>query len=386
MSVVLSTASLSAADRSELWHHAVSRTFIPLDVQLLEEDPSPGRIVSNQLGSLRISQVQAGPQTVTRSRRLIRDGKEHLILTLQQRGTAIKEQDGRQAWIGPGDFSLSDSSRPFRKTVQGDFSFTSFQFPRTDLRVSDEDLREVTATAFSGQEGSAALVAAYFARLAREAPGLDAFVGSQFAATALDLLALLINERCGRFASQAPEAAAATLVRVKDHILRHLADPGLSPPDIAAAHFMSVRYLHKLFQLEGVTVGEWIRTQRLERCRRDLLRSPALGYGVAAVARRWGFVSPSHFSRVFRAAYGVTPREWQTHGLSGDGRTRSEDGRTGSEDGRKRREVGRNGGEREGTPPRTGALHRSSPTSPTLGASCPTPRPTRPPSSPHSRP
>ncbi|CAM5662957.1 putative transcriptional activator NphR [Streptomyces afghaniensis 772] len=378
MSVVLSTASLSATDRSELWHHAVSRTFIPLDVRLLEEEPSPGRIVSNQLGSLRISQVQAGPQTVTRSSRLIRDGKEDLILTLQQRGTAIKEQDGRQARIGPGDFSLSDSSRPFRKTVQGDFSFTSFQFPRTDLRVREEDLRAVTATAFSGQEGSAALVSAYLGRLAREAPGLDAFVGRQFAATALDLLALLVNEQCGRD-PQVPETAAATLVRVKDHILRHLADPGLSPPDIAAAHRMSVRYLHKLFQLEGVTVGEWIRTQRLERCRRDLLHSPALGYGVAAVARRWGFVSPSHFSRAFRAAYGMTPREWQMHGLSGDGRK-------GGEDGRKGRAGRWNGGQGEGTPPRTGALHRSSPSSPTLGASCPTPRPTRPPSSPHSRP
>ncbi|WP_329331132.1 hypothetical protein [Streptomyces luteogriseus] len=36
--------------------------------------------------------------------------------------------------------------------------------------------------------------------------------------------------------AQAPETAAATLVRVKDHILRHLADPGLAPPQIAAAH------------------------------------------------------------------------------------------------------------------------------------------------------
>ncbi|GAA4313169.1 helix-turn-helix domain-containing protein [Streptomyces venetus] len=319
MSVVLSTASLPAAERGERWHHAVSRTFIPLDVRLLEDAPSPGRIVTDKLGSLQVAQVQAGPQVVTRSRRLVRDGKQFLILTLQQRGTALKEQDGRQALIEPGDFSLSDSSRLFRKRVQSRFCFTSFHFPREDLRVRDEDLRALTATAFSGRDGGAALVATYFARLAREAGSLDALVGRQFAATALDLLALLINDRRGRFAPQAPETAAATLVRVKDHILRHLSDPELSPPGIAAAHFMSVRYLHKLFQLEGATVGEWIRTQRLERCRQDLLRAAALGQGVATVARRWGFVSPSHFSRAFRAAYGVTPREWQTQGLTGAG-------------------------------------------------------------------
>ncbi|MEV6029423.1 helix-turn-helix domain-containing protein [Streptomyces sp. NPDC052036] len=321
MSVVLSTAALSAADRIERWHEAVSRTFVPLDVNILEEDPPSGRIVTHQWGATQVSDVQAGPQEVTRSKRLIaRDGKEFLILTLQRRGGAVKEQDGRECLIEPGDFSISDSSRVFRKKMQGEFCFTSFHFPRKELRVRDEDLQALTARAFSGRGGSSALVATYFARMAREAAGFDDFVGRQVAATGLDLLALFINERSGRFRPHAPETAAAMMVRVKDHILRNLSDPDLSPTAIAAAHFISVRYLHKLFQLEGTTVGEWIRMQRLERCRRDLLRSPAQGLGVATVARRWGFVSPSHFSRVFRAAYGIAPREWQLHSLSGERR------------------------------------------------------------------
>lgn len=316
---VFSTAPLPASDRAERWHETVSRTFIPLDVNLLENEPSPGTIVSDQLGALQVSRVQAGPQVVTRSKRLIaRDGQEFLTLSLQQRGTAIREQDGRESLIKPGEFSISDSSRLFRKKLQDEFCFTSFHFPRAELHVRDEDLRALTATAFTSDTGSAALVATYFARMAREAAGFDAAVGRRFAATALDLLALLIDERRGRFTSQAPELAAATLVRVKDHIMRNLSDPDLSPSKIAAAHFMSVRYLHKLFELEGATVGGWIRMQRLERCRKDLLRSPALRIGVATVARRWGFVSPSHFSRVFRAAYGMTPREWQVHGLPGE--------------------------------------------------------------------
>jgi AraC-like DNA-binding protein len=310
---------LSASDRAECWHEVVLRTFIPLDVNLLEKEPLPGTIVSDQLGALQVSHVQAGPQVVTRSKRLIaRDGKRFLTLILQRRGSAIQEQDGRESLIKPGEFSISDSSRLFRKKLQGEFHFTSFHFPREELQVRDEDLQALTATAFTSDTGSSALVAAYFARLAREAAGFDAAVGRRFAATALDLLALLIDERRGRFTSQAPELAAATLVRVKDHIMRNLSDRDLSPSTIAAAHFMSVRYLHKLFELEGATVGGWIRMERLERCRRDLLRPAALGVGVAAVARRWGFVSPSHFSRVFRAAYGMTPREWQVHGLSGE--------------------------------------------------------------------
>ncbi len=32
---------------------------------------------------------------------------------------------------------------------------------------------------------------------------------------------------------------------------------------------------------------------------------------IAAVARRWCFTNPSHFTQRFREAYGMTPREWQ---------------------------------------------------------------------------
>ncbi|MFD7455644.1 MULTISPECIES: helix-turn-helix domain-containing protein [unclassified Streptomyces] len=317
MSVVLSTEALSAAERAERWQEAVSRTFVPLDVRLLEPEPAPGRIVSHRLGALQVSRVQAGPQVVTRSRRLIaRDDRRYLFLTLQQHGTAVKEQDGREVLVAPGEFSLSDSARLFRKKIEGEFAFVSFHFPREELRVREEDLRALTATAFSGQEGSGALVTAYLARMADEVSGLGEAVGREFAATALDLLALLIDERRGRFTPQAPETAGAMLAKVKDHILRNLSDPGLSPSGIAAAHFLSVRYVHKLFELEEVSVSEWIRAQRLERCRRDLLRPATARLGVAAVARRWGFVSASHFSRVFRAAYGVTPRDWQVHGPS----------------------------------------------------------------------
>ncbi|MEU6621594.1 helix-turn-helix domain-containing protein [Streptomyces litmocidini] len=317
MPIVLSTEPLSAADRAERWHEAVSGTFMPMDVNLLEKEPSPGTIVSSRLGTLHISRVQAGPQVVKRDKRHIsRDDRKSLIVSLQQQGTVTKEQDGRESVIGPGEFSISDSSRQFRIKLEGGFAFTSFHFPREELHVRDKDLQALTATTFTSEEGSAALVATFLARMAREAEGFDDAAGHRVAATALDLMALLIDERRGGSTSGAPHAAAS-LERVKDHIMRNLGDPDLSPSRIAEAHFMSVRYLHKLFQLEGTTVGGWIRTQRLERCRRELLRPMAREVGVAVIAQRWGFVSPSHFSRIFRAAYGTTPREWRLQGRTG---------------------------------------------------------------------
>ncbi|MFE7588441.1 helix-turn-helix domain-containing protein [Kitasatospora sp. NPDC057512] len=311
MPASLSTARLSASDRAESWHEAVSHAFVPMAVDLLEEVPSPGAIVGHQLGPIRILRVQAGPQVVTRTRRMLADdGPPSLILSLQERGRALKEQDGRESLIRPGEFSFTDTSRVFRKKIEEGFVFTSFHFPRAELDVSERDLRALTATPFSGAEGSAALVATYFSRMAREARVLDEAVGRRAATTALDLLALLVDDRSVRSRRQAPRSTAS-LERVKDHILRNLHDPDLRPSTIAEANFMSVRFLHKLFHLEDTTVSSWIRAQRLERCSRDLLRPVAAELGIAGIARRWGFANSSHFSRAFRAAYGMPPRDWQ---------------------------------------------------------------------------
>ena len=97
------------------------------------------------------------------------------------------------------------------------------------------------------------------------------------------------------------------LAEVKATIERRLHEPDLGPAALAAAHFISTRYLHRLFEREGVSVSEWIRVRRLERCRRDL-EDPALaGETVLAIASRWGLRNPGHFSRLFRDAYGCSP-------------------------------------------------------------------------------
>jgi AraC-like DNA-binding protein len=104
---------------------------------------------------------------------------------------------------------------------------------------------------------------------------------------------------------------AEVLRDIRSFIEANLGDPDLDPEGIARASFISTRYLHKLFEDEGTSVCQWIRTARLERCRRDLL-DPALSHlTILAIASRWGLPGPQHFSRVFRAAHDCSPSEWR---------------------------------------------------------------------------
>nr|WP_316728251.1 helix-turn-helix transcriptional regulator [Streptomyces sp. 11x1] len=78
---------------------------------------------------------------------------------------------------------------------------------------------------------------------------------------------------------------------------------------IAAAHHISLSYLHRLFQQDspGETVAAWIRAQRLEGARRDLADPALAATPVHTIAARWGMPRPSDFTRAFRWAYGVSP-------------------------------------------------------------------------------
>jgi len=111
-----------------------------------------------------------------------------------------------------------------------------------------------------------------------------------------------------------------TLLRVHAFVDQHLGDADLTPARIASAHHMSLRHLHRLFQAQDNTVAAWVRTRRLERCRRDLADPGLLAVPVSAVAARWGLPDAAHFSRLFRAAYGVSPAEYRRLCSRADGR------------------------------------------------------------------
>ncbi len=98
---------------------------------------------------------------------------------------------------------------------------------------------------------------------------------------------------------------------VKSYIAQHLADPNLGAEPIARAMYISVRQLYKLWEAEPRPLGQWILERRLDAARHDLISPRGRNQTVAAIARRWGFADSTHFSRRFRQAYGMSPREWR---------------------------------------------------------------------------
>ncbi|MFD0592018.1 helix-turn-helix transcriptional regulator [Catellatospora coxensis] len=96
---------------------------------------------------------------------------------------------------------------------------------------------------------------------------------------------------------------------------------------MAATHNISVRHLYAVLSRSGISLGDWIRTRRLAECRRELAGPNGRLRTIAAIGRSWGFTDATHFSKVFKQAYGISPRAWRDEHRPGpprDGRDDTE--------------------------------------------------------------
>ncbi|CAL9287413.1 helix-turn-helix domain-containing protein [Streptomyces sp. SudanB182_2057] len=312
MSVVLTTDSVPDQQKVTYWNEVMSRTLVPMTVSPRGPGPFDGRIATRHIGYLQVSTVEADAKFVSRTPALITPSSEALVAVgVQVSGTATFAQGGRTTQVDEGDLVVYETGRPYSFDYPRRFTTHVFQLPRRTLTVPDSDIRRIAGSAVHTSAGVGATLYPFLTALASLVCAHPPVIAHRLADDFVDLLSALLTERSHPGGAQTDTASAALLLRVREHIDRNLGDPDLSPESIARAHGMSVRYLHKLFEGEETTVCRLIQRRRLEECSRELARRGRATPSVSAVAHRWGFSSPAHFSRVFRAAYGVPPREWR---------------------------------------------------------------------------
>ncbi|PVE97288.1 MULTISPECIES: helix-turn-helix domain-containing protein [unclassified Microbacterium] len=305
-----SVSSLIARNISE-FRAAVSQSFVPLQVSSDGPDHFRGVIRGASVDEVHVTEVRATSHVVERTPELIARGdRSYFKVSLMLAGTGLLIQDDREAVLHPGDLAVYDTDRPYSLVFDQDFRTMVVMFPKHLISLPSDMIGQLTAVRISGQEGLGGMVVPYLTQLAGNLDQLAGTTGARLAHSALDLVTTVFTRELGLDEVSA-DPHRALVQRIRSYIDRNLASTDLGPATIAAAHFISTRHLHGLFQEQGVTVSTWIRTRRLEQCRRDLLDPMLADRPVAAIAARWGFVDAAHFSRAFKAAFGVSPSEYR---------------------------------------------------------------------------
>lgn len=305
-----SVSTLVARNISD-FRAAVSQSFVPLQVSTAGPDHFRGVIRGASVDEVHVTEVRATSHVVERTPELIARGdRSYFKLSLMLAGTGMLIQDDREAVLQAGDLAVYDTDRPYSLVFDDDFRTMVVMFPKHLISLPPDMVGQLTAVRISGQGGLGGMVVPYLTQLAGNLDQLAGTTGARLAHSALDLVTTVFTRELGLDEVSA-DPHRALVQRIRSYIDRNLASTDLGPATIASAHFISTRHLHGLFQEQGVTVSTWIRTRRLEQCRRDLL-DPMLGdRPVAAIAARWGFVDAAHFSRAFKSAFGISPSEYR---------------------------------------------------------------------------
>lgn len=310
--VILSTEAFRPDERATCWREYICDVFVELDCPQIPKVGFNGRIATTDIGELRVSDVHAERQRVTRtSKRISRAEGEFCLVSIQEIGDGLVRQDGREAKLGPGSLAIYDSTRPYELCFGSEFQQTVLRVPRVAFSRRIVGLDQLTARAVDTRSGACRVAVAYISELIQVAPTLTPDMRAKLLDTALDLLAMSLAGLRSSSEAQLSFGQAALLRRLEDYIERNLGDPDLSVERVAAANQISRRYASALFANAGTTVGQWLWSRRLERCRADLIDPCMQSRTVGEIAFHWGFNDLSHFSRTFKRAYEMTPSEFR---------------------------------------------------------------------------
>jgi AraC-like DNA-binding protein len=314
VAVVIDSDAVPEEDRQEYWSTQVARTFFnPVQLTFTSSRPVRRQLHAHALGNVQVFRITGGPSVMARTPQTIAAfDAGYLSLMVQLRGRSWQAQDGRDARIAAGHAVSHDSSRPFVVRSYAPFELLIFAFPKVLLRPHMERVCSRTAVPVSGDDGVGRIAVPFLRQVAdglRDGAIAEDDVNVSESVVHL-IKALYVRRPAPARQKQARANAEEIMRRIRSSIEQRIADPGLSPEEIARLNHVSTSYLHKLFsRYEGMSMGAWVRATRLRRCRRDLM-DPSLAHrSITDIAADWGFATPSHFSRAFRSEFGCSPRD-----------------------------------------------------------------------------
>jgi len=305
------TKKLIGAKRAQLWRQFISETFVELDCDGMSKDSFFGELRARSLGDLGISTITTDAYDVFRTdNSILKSGSDDFIVSIQTSGRSVIRQLDRDVVLKAGDFTIYDSTMPYHLHFDSRLSQLVVKVPRAALKKHLQTPEAFTALHYEGRAGLSQVMTQFAHSLFNQANALDDKAQSRLSDTFISLLTDAIRDATAQY-ERAPRNKETQLLRVKHYIKSHLRNPQLNLSSLAEAQNISERYLHNLFELEGITPSRFIWNERLKSAHIDL-SNPLLSHrSISEICFAWGFNDTAHFSRSFKSKYGLSPRAFR---------------------------------------------------------------------------
>ena len=313
-----STLALHPGRQFDAWREVIVDAHLAWDIPPIACDVFPAYMRQTRIDALRVTDCTASARVRgTRGRaQIAQDSQAYLNVVLIAEGHETlrfgpSERD--LVNLQAGMFTLWDSARPMAFETGPHLRQLSLIVPEQQLLRRLPRVRDLIGRAIDGRQGIGGLFVDHLQALAQRLPDLPPPSRPAVLDATLDLLGLCLGEQP---ALPAPRLRHLLLEQVLRHVENHLTDPELGVGLLARQFRMTERNLHKLFEGSGQTVCGHIRARRLAMCRRDLEAPLLAARQVTEIAGHWGFDDPSQFSKQFRAAFGMSPRDCRAQALA----------------------------------------------------------------------
>lgn len=289
------------------WEELLSATHLPWSVRVSSEMPASTfqAVVRRQwIDDLALVDCECSPCSGVRGRSQIAATEgDYLVVLMNRGGSETVSQGGQDALLRPGDAVAWDSRKPARFAVWEPLVKRSLLIPRTALEGSGIDL--VVGAVLGRETAAMQLLGSFLDTLSKSLPQLS---GGAVTAARNATLELFRGALAPTSATDIAMTRPALRAAVERFIDGRLTSRHLGVEEVATAHQVSTRTVNRLFSETGETFSGVLRAKRLARVREELLAGDA---STSALAQRWGFFDASHMTRGFRAAHGMSPREYR---------------------------------------------------------------------------
>jgi AraC-like DNA-binding protein len=238
-------------------------------------------------------------------------GGDHLYLCLTLAGTSVVTRRARETVLSDGDAVLMTGGEPLWTLASpSPVSIAGIRLPRSALAPLVPNLDKAVMRQIPRDARPLRLLRKYLRVFADDEalamPASQRLIVDHF----YDLAALALGATSDRGAlPESPSVSAVRLAAIKADIMANLHAGDLDPTMIATRNGVTVRYLHKLFQNEGITYSEFVISRRLTRAHRILINPLNAHRPISTIAFELGFNDLSYFNKAFRRRYNATPSD-----------------------------------------------------------------------------
>jgi AraC family transcriptional regulator, positive regulator of tynA and feaB len=317
--VTLAQSTLPRSDRATPeeqdfhWRTAVRDRLAGMDLRCKEQRVGGfGSIAKRDLGDLLITDWECPQLEGVRGNNFTRRDDDALLLFTASAGKQIIECEDQTVVLRPGGVLITSTRVPGRFVIPHRLTKRTIRVPMTALSRFDTGSRVPKCLLMDTAENPLAKILQDFLI------GIDGQYGRMTSVEIEAARNALLTLIAGMLrASELPDVGDGELLpllrrQLEAWIVNHLSDGAVRVRDLAAAHNVAPRTVHRAFEATGDTVGSIVRKHRLAAARDDLVNT---NLSIAAIAHRWGFCDASHLGREFRREMSLSPSDYrEAHG------------------------------------------------------------------------